>query len=891
MADKEITLRERLRENFPQYQSDEKALQLAEKALEDYSAQGISGYEDIVERFLKNGRLEYEGFPVKNAHALALLLQTFRNINFETFRLVYMRGDTIAAMTGVESRLPHITFTTQEQNLAKEAYNIRNRMQRLEADGFYMVHNHPTGEVTPSIEDTLTTMRYARNFPGFRGHIILDHTQYALLNEKGELTGKFEIPEDYQNPLFYETDTFAIGTRITSSDELATFADHLNPIPARSVLVFSDTKGNVRTFQEIENKILLHDKNFPGYLRNEMVRSGCPRAFLATQNEDVYENSLPLIRQRYLIDCVYVDDIGMESGFEWLKTQEKDETFFWAGLKNVDIKRHVNNGAKISPILKEEVMPYNFIKDIETEPMAPAETAKGTKKMKQTENDFLEEMRAYFAGEKEEMSAETFVTYSEYGWEGDTTLQISKIKGCYWRSYADGSGSLRRLDGDTEILSYDLGAGFSPYSEYHDATGWCFFERTSDWRGELESLVIKGVVRPSDHGPKKFALCNKDSTEKRLFVDMDGTLAEFCIVDTVEKLYEKGYFAQLTAHENVVDGLKMFIKENPETEVFILSSVLTDSLYARNEKNAWLDRYLPEIGEENRIFVPCGRQKSYFVPGGVKESDILLDDYSKNLHEWPGEAIKLMNGINGNKGSWKGKRIDFQMQAAAFTEKLANLCEGMESSMEKDANVEEKTLPKLRTAFQTMNGQLLSNPQTTLEEKDYGMQEVCKAEISYPVNDKENKVMKLTATYEAAQELSKYSEGDMIAFVGIPTQDGYQICRMDDGTLFEKQQKELYHFTVTGGMTEPEKKTELSLSAIRESFKTLSYEEKFKLVLEEEIDCQENEPLKETLWEAFRDNDKYLGFFGKELMEDLTKRRDRFLEIQADMDKEGGIEI
>ena len=61
--------------------------------------------------------------------------------------------------------------------------------------------------------------------------------------------------------------------------------------------------------------------------------------------------------------------------------------------------------------------------------------------------------------------------------------------------------------------------------------------------------------------------------------------------------------------------------------------------------------------------------------------------------------------------------------------------------------------------------------------------------------------------------------------------------------------------------------------------------------MEEEVDCHDNEALKEELWEMFRDNDSYLGFFGKDEVAELTKRRDKFLEINADMDKDGGMEV
>ena len=199
--------------------------------------------------------------------------------------------------------------------------------------------------------------------------------------------------------------------------------------------------------------------------------------------------------------------------------------------------------------------------------------------------------------------------------------------------------------------------------------------------------------------------------------------------------------------------------------------------------------------------------------------------------------------------------------------------------------------PKMQTVFQMMNGHLKSNPQAAVEKREYGMQDVCKAELLYPVSNTENKVIKLTATQDAAQALSKYNEGDIITFVGIPTNDGYKICRMDDGTVFAAQQKMLYDFTMRGEIPENDRKRELALSDIKEGFKNLSYEEKFKLVLEEEVYCHDKEDLKEELWESFRDNDSYLGFFGKDEVAELIKRRDRFLEIQADTEKDGGMEL
>lgn len=150
----------------------------------------------------------------------------------------------------------------------------------------------------------------------------------------------------------------------------------------------------------------------------------------------------------------------------------------------------------------------------------------------------------------------------------------------------------------------------------------------------------------------------------RLFVDMDGTLAVFNQIDKLETLYEQGYFVNLTPQVNVVDAVRM-VQARDEIEVFVLSAVLTDSKYAQVEKNEWLNIYLPEIDERHRIFMPCGEDKTMYVPDKILEEDVLLDDYTVNLNAWepPAKGLKLLNGINGTKGTWQKSRISVEHSA------------------------------------------------------------------------------------------------------------------------------------------------------------------------------------------------------------------------------------
>lgn len=164
---------------------------------------------------------------------------------------------------------------------------------------------------------------------------------------------------------------------------------------------------------------------------------------------------------------------------------------------------------------------------------------------------------------------------------------------------------------------------------------------------------------------------------QRLFVDMDGTLAEFKTVDTLETLYEKDYFINLKPNENVLGAIKQLIADN-DFDVYILSAYLTDSRYALEEKNAWLYKYLPELPQEKRLFVPCGTDKSVAVPGLIRPDDYLLDDYTKNLSEWepPAKGIKLINGINHTNGTWQGDKIQFTHAPEELSSMISDVMKG-----------------------------------------------------------------------------------------------------------------------------------------------------------------------------------------------------------------------
>lgn len=154
--------------------------------------------------------------------------------------------------------------------------------------------------------------------------------------------------------------------------------------------------------------------------------------------------------------------------------------------------------------------------------------------------------------------------------------------------------------------------------------------------------------------------------KKKLFVDLDGTLAEFRRISSDEELLADGYYFNLKPSESVINMIKdLVINHKEEVDVYILSAYLTESRTAYFDKLRWCKKYIPEIDKNHIVLLPCGLNKAEFIKETLPNvehfgSFYLLDDYNKNLNEWQeagGVGIKLVNGINDTHKSWQGLRV------------------------------------------------------------------------------------------------------------------------------------------------------------------------------------------------------------------------------------------
>jgi len=151
----------------------------------------------ILKPMEKVGASHFIGKQITSPQDLATISQVARDRRFETLRIFYTKKqpggkDKIVQYTSISNRMPGFVSPWNVPELGISGYSdftsyMAEIMMKSKADGYFLMHNHPSGKVIASKGDVRFTKWVKKRLPGFKGHIILNHNKYGLIEKNGTI--------------------------------------------------------------------------------------------------------------------------------------------------------------------------------------------------------------------------------------------------------------------------------------------------------------------------------------------------------------------------------------------------------------------------------------------------------------------------------------------------------------------------------------------------------------------------------------------------------------------------------------------------------------------------------------------------------------------------------
>jgi len=311
------------------------------------------------------------GKQVKTSDDIAVLAQVYRDPRWETLRYIFVKDGKVVLVTGVSSRLPAASAAFPSDTENGIAW-LKDLMFATAADGYYMLHNHPSGKVDSSFDDRKITKRLSKEVPGLKAHVIIDSNKYSVITTDREEygydsfryddgTGMYEVTIERNfgkdKLLVPSIDHPTIGRKLSSPEEIVKLGAEYKAQKGWITLI-SHSRNGVRGIMEVEEAVMQKPRRAQAIIRRFARQTGAPNIFLAANNEFFarnYKKLVSAVENGYLRDAVSEGGVSIQEralvspvrifGQEDLKAREVHETEIgYSPTRTVDSKTLPDQG-------------------------------------------------------------------------------------------------------------------------------------------------------------------------------------------------------------------------------------------------------------------------------------------------------------------------------------------------------------------------------------------------------------------------------------------------------------------------------------------------------------------------------------------------------------------
>lgn len=295
----------------------------------------------IASHLRKYGSASLVGSEANTPHDLATLAQIHRDPRVESLHMIYTKGNKVVGHNTVSSRMPGMVMPFRfGENPTSRFMSMQDDMKHFGADGYYLLHNHPSGRSTPSTSDVRLTQAIHESLPGMKSHIVINNSEYHTISPDGNDIQHHQLSHpihyDLENPDHHLKHHPVVGMQILNEKHVADVGKHFED-PSHITLVGTyGSTGKVNSVVGMPPHLLeKNDKASMSRIQHFARHAGSSRQFLI-----VPTNADQKKYEHHITNGTVTDILSRQNGEGIRKHMFASPNEYTYGIDPKDIKRY-----------------------------------------------------------------------------------------------------------------------------------------------------------------------------------------------------------------------------------------------------------------------------------------------------------------------------------------------------------------------------------------------------------------------------------------------------------------------------------------------------------------------------------------------------------------------